>query len=73
MINNISQCGSAFYLPTYPNAKESDYFYRIFKQALESGYCANDALILAMQKTNNKSKDKNKRVVEANEKSKRSE
>lgn len=72
MINNISQCGSAFYLPTYPNAKESDYFYQIFKQALESGYCANDAMIIAMRETNNKSKNKNKRIVEPNEKTNRS-
>lgn len=67
MINNIYNSSSAFYLPTYSSKEKEDYFYNIFKQALENGYASDQALLIAMKEVNT-FPQKNKRKVEHNEK-----
>ena len=68
MINNIYNSSSAFYLPTYSSKEKEDYFYNIFKQALENGYTSDQALLIAMKEANTFPPKKNKRKVEHNEK-----
>ena len=66
--NNIIVGSSAFYLPTYQSKQDDAYFYQLFKQALENGYKADDALQLAREKVNSLQKKETKRIVENNEK-----
>lgn len=65
--NNVIIGSSAFYLPNCYSKEKDIYFYQLFKQALENGYKADDALRLARQKINSLSKEEEKqRKVEDN-------
>ena len=66
MINSITNGGSAFYLPTQGSKLYNEYFYQMFRQALESGCNSDEALAIAREKTVKLRQENKKRRVEAN-------
>ena len=68
MIDIVTSGTSAFYLPHQGSDQYNKYFYQMFRQALESGYNSDDALLIAREKTVKLRQENKKRKVENNEK-----
>ena len=66
MINSVTSGSSAFYLPTQGSKIYNEYFYQMFRQALESGCTSGEALAIAREKTVKMRQEDKKRKVESN-------